>query len=683
KKLYAILTVLLVFTFVFSACAKPAVEEAQPEGPPVVEEAPAEEEAEAEEVSAEEVVEEAPLEEAPLEEAPVLEAPMVYQEAPILAEKVAAGELPPVEERIPENPFVVGPGVLIVEQDLTNWQSGIYGGTLNMAHRGDFPPDIFIGSNEGYLAAPGISVEGIIGNVLEGFSVNEDATQFTFTMRKGLKWSDGVPVTRADVEFAWLDVMNNEEIFPTGIPGKWRTGALGTGNPMTLEFVDDWTFVITFDGPYGSLLREMAVTGWVGYTDLIKPAHYLKQFHKSYADPDELLEMIKAEGYEDMDAWVNLFTQKDISNWEMNIEDAIGFPRLYPFLLVEITEGAKIYERNPYYYKVDVEGKQLPYIDRIVTARVDDVEMVNMRAIAGQVDFTRESPDIMQIPVYKEQEAAGNFTASIYSSHVAPMCFFFNQANVNDEAWNEVINDVRFRQALNYAIDREEIISTIYFGLAEPAPWNPSEYSVEKANALLDEMGMTERDDKGFRLTPSGKPLLVYISSAKHLAEHESIAELTIEYWAEIGINATLEVISNDLLSQRNAASETMTYTLWSVAPMWVNATWTDWIPQTVQWSQWMNPDDGIDGVEPPDAAKRLWEIRAERAAAVPGTKEDMDLYNETVQSYIDNIWSIIVVKGINPLIISNDLCNIPTGGQAIAANYSMEQFFFCEGSGR
>lgn len=682
RKLYTILACLLVFIFLFTACAKPA--EVVTEAEEVVAEETTAEETATEEPEAEEpVAEEVVVEEEPLEEAPELEAPMVYQEAPMLAEKVAAGELPPVEERIPEIPFVVGPGVLIIEQDLTNWQSGIYGGTLNMAHRGDFPPDVFIGSNEGYLAAPGISVEGIVGDVLEGFSVNEDATEFTFTMRKGLKWSDGVPVTRADVEFAWLDVMNNEEIFPTGIPGKWRTGALSTGNPMTLEFVDDWTFVITFDGPYGSLLREMAVTGWVGYTDLIKPAHYLKQFHKDYADEAELLALIEEAGYEDMEAWVNLFNQKDVSNWEMNIQDAIGFPRLYPFLLVEITEGAKIYERNPYYYKVDVEGKQLPYIDRIVTARVDDVEMVNMRAIAGQVDFTRESPDIMQIPVYKEQEAAGNFTASIYSSHVAPMCFFFNQAHVTDEAWNEVINDVRFRQALNYAIDREEIITTIYFGLAEPAPWNPSEYSVEKANALLDEMGMTERDDKGFRLTPSGKPLLIYISSAKHLAEHETIAELTVEYWAEIGINAILEVISNDLLSQRNTASETMTYTLWSVAPMWVNATWTDWIPQTAQWSQWMNPDDDIEGVEPPDAAKRLWDIRAERAAAVPGTAEDMDLYDETVQSYIDNIWSIIVVKGINPLIISKDLCNIPTGGQAIAVNYSMEQFFFCEGSGR
>ena len=107
-----------------------------------------------------------------------------------------------MEERLPEPPFVVGVGSLIVESDLPTWQSGLYGGELQMAHRGDFPPDVFIGSNEGYLAAPGIGVQGIIGNVFEDFAVNADATEFTFTLRKGLKWSDGAPVTREDVEFA-------------------------------------------------------------------------------------------------------------------------------------------------------------------------------------------------------------------------------------------------------------------------------------------------------------------------------------------------------------------------------------------------------------------------------------------------------------------------------------------------
>ncbi|MEE4194803.1 MAG: ABC transporter substrate-binding protein, partial [Anaerolineae bacterium] len=522
KKLHVILSLLLVFTMLLAACQTPAAEEP-------VDEEPMEEMADDEEVS---------------EDTSEVEAPSTYQEAPMLAAMVEAGELPPVDERLPKNPFIVGPGVLIVEEDMPNWQSGEYGGELQMAHRGDFPPDVFIGSNEGYLAGAGIGVTGLQGNVFESFDVNDDARVFTFKLREGLRWSDGEPVTREDVEFAWNDVLTNTELYPGGVSGNWVSPI--TKNPATLEFVDDWTFTMTFDDPYGSLLVVMAIKGWVGYTDLVKPAHYLKEFHKDYADEAELLAKVEDAGYEGIEGWVNLFNQKDITNWEAHLEDAIGFPRLYPWLLSEMTEGALIYERNPYYYKVDVEGKQLPYIDRIVTARVDDVEMVNVRAIAGQVDFTRESPDVQALPVYREQEEAGNFTAYIFGNHVNPALIGFNFES-KDEAFKEVANIKEFRQALNMAIDREEINQTIYFGLMTPSiatPSTPDVYDVDAANALLDEIGMTERDENGFRKTPSGKELKMDFYQAEYLAEHTTICELLIEYWAELGLNTTMEIIS-------------------------------------------------------------------------------------------------------------------------------------------
>jgi len=664
KKFYYVLSVLMVIAMLFAACQKPAETET------------------AEEVTAEETTaEETTAEEA--EEAPEVEAPSAYQEAPMLAEKVAAGELPPVEERLPVNPFIVGPGVLIVEGDMPNWQSGIYGGELQMAHRGDFPPDVFIGSNEGYLAGAGIGIEGVQGNVFESFDVSEDARTFTFKMREGLKWSDGEPVTREDVEFAWNDVLNNKELFPSGVPGNWVSPV--TKNPATLEFVDDWTFTMTFDDPYGSLVVVMAIKGWVGYTDLVKPAHYLKQFHKDYADEAELLAAIEEAGYTGIESWINLFNQKDVTNWEAHLEDAIPFPRLYPWLLVEMTEGALVYERNPYYYKVDVEGKQLPYIDRIVTARVDDVEMVNMRAIAGQVDFTRESPDIQQISVYKEQEEAGNFTAYIFDNHVNPALIGFNFES-KDEAFKEVANDLRFRQALNHAIDREEINQTVYFGLAYPSIATPSDesvYDVEKANALLDEMGMTERDANGFRKTPSGKELLVYIEQAEYLAEHTTICELLVEYWAEIGINAKMEIISSDLLNERSNNSETMVTIGWAHVPLWSTNGWNDWEPSTIEWSRWANTQDEFEGIEPPAEAKELWELFEQRATMPTGSPEEQALFQKMLENYNQYLWRISLFTGINPLIISKDLCNIPEKGIAIATDYSMEQFFFCEGSGR
>jgi len=477
--------------------------------------------------------------------------------------------------------------------------------------------------------------------------------------------------------------MKNVELNPAGVPGNWVSPV--TKNAATLEFVDDWTFTMTFDDPYGSLVVVMAIKGWVGYTDLVKPAHYLKQFHKDYADETELLALVEEAGYTDIEGWVNLFSQKDITNWEAHLADAINMPRLYPWILVEMTDGALIYERNPYYYKVDVEGKQLPYIDRIVTARVDDVSMVNMRAIAGQVDFTRESPDIQQIPVYKEQEEAGNYTAYIFNNHVNPALIGFNY-EAKDEAFKEVAIDLRFRQALNHAIDREELNETIYFGLATPSiatPSTPDVFDVEKANALLDEMGMTELDDEGFRMTPSGKKLVMYITQAEYLAEHTTICEFLIEYWAAIGLNTKMEIVSTDLLNERSNNSETMITIGWAHVPLWNTNGWNDWEPSTVEWSRWGNTQDQFDGIEPVAEAKVLWDLQTQRSQVATGSEEDAVLFEQMLENYNQYLWRISLFTGINPLIISKDLCNIPEGGIAIATNYSMEQFFFCEGSGR
>ncbi|MBN2046595.1 MAG: hypothetical protein JW750_02030 [Anaerolineaceae bacterium] len=676
KKIFQLTALLVVLAMLLAACGA-----GTPDTSDLV--TPVEEVVEAEEPATdEEAVEETEAVEEPEEEAvsetTAEEPAFQYQEAPMLAEMVAAGDLPPLEERLPEVPFMVGPGTLIIEEDLPDWTSGEYGGTLQMAHFGNFPPDVFIGMNEGYLAGRGVNPSGAVGDVFESYEVSADNTTFTFYLRKGLRWSDGVPVTREDIEFAWFDVLNNKELNPGGVPGKWRTASNSANNPGVLEFTDDWTFTLTFDGPYGGLTREMSFVGWVGYTDLVKPAHYLKLYHKDYAEEDDLLALIEEAGYSGLEAWVNCFNMKDVTNWEAHLVDAIGFPQLYPWVLTEMTEGALVYTRNPYYYKVDIEGKQLPYIDQIITARVDEVEMVNMRAIAGDVDFTRESPDIQQIAVYRENEAAGNYTARIYQSHNTGTVFTFNFVST-DEAWNEVINDLRFRQALNYAIDTDEINNTIYFGLATNSPARPSEFDLDQANTLLDEMGMTEYDADGFRKTPSGLPLTIYINTEGLLVEHAAIAELCSEYWAEIGLKTVIDYVSRDLEDARRAANELMIDMTWRPVTLWKFGTQISWLPDTPEWDRYMNKVDEYEGVQPPPEAARLWELQIERNKVVGGSPEDVALYDEIIQSMNDHLWMLPLVVNPNPLIISNDLRNIPSSGIAIAANYSMEQFYFVE----
>ena len=201
----------------------------------------------------------------------------IYSQAPMLDELVQAGKIPPVEERLPGQPFVVGPGVYLTRENLPDWTPGEYGGTLrSVQNEADWNADVFVAIDEPFLMAPKISDQGIICNVCQEYKVSDDNKIFTFTLRKGLKWSDGEPVTTEDVRFAWEEVQNNTVVYPDGPDTVFRTGYSPDGNLARFDFPDDYTFTITFDAPYGGFLRALAIEGWVGYTILLEPAHYLK-----------------------------------------------------------------------------------------------------------------------------------------------------------------------------------------------------------------------------------------------------------------------------------------------------------------------------------------------------------------------------------------------------------------------
>ena len=224
---------------------------------------------------------EAPKAAAPTE-APKAAAPAAskFKESPMLAELVKAGKLPPVDQRLPKEPFVVGPGELVGEKYLQP-KIGKYGGTMRLAQEGPGgDPHIFIGSNEGVLWAPAAFdyAKGIKGNVVRSWEVNAEGSVYTFKMREGLKWSDGQPVTTADVKFAYEDVLLNDKITPI-FPNYLRVGMSAAGAPGVIKVADDFTFSISFEKPYGSFPAQIAIAGWRGYGGIIKPAHYLKQFH--------------------------------------------------------------------------------------------------------------------------------------------------------------------------------------------------------------------------------------------------------------------------------------------------------------------------------------------------------------------------------------------------------------------
>lgn len=605
-----------------------------------------------------------------------------YNESPILAERVASGELPPVEDRLPLRPFIVGPGVLVAAEDL-DWQVGQYGGTLRTAHNSpNFSPDLAQGNFEGPLDTAGFDMTTLVPNMVEEFSVNDDNTVFTFRIREGLRWSDGVPVTTEDVRFTYEDVYLNEEIYPL-FPTDYRSGGAGDGTPMVIEIMDDYEFVVTFDRPYGAFLTKLSMRWWLGASGFFRPSHYMKQFHIDYATPEELAPYL-AEQELEIDEWYNLFSAKDIGPWDSTRAEAIGAPSLYPWIRVPAASDIIRMERNPFYFKVDTEGNQLPYIDFLESREVSDIEAITMLVITGEVDFLREAAGLPRMPLYREHSETAGIVATPMRRVLSPTNMMINYTFEN-AAWQEVTADVRFRQALSLAVDREEVLDTVYYGLASLPTLVADEfnrYDPEAAKALLDEMGLDQRDEEGYRIGPDGETFDILFEIMSAIPETIPATELFVEYLQDIGLRASMREISDALYGQKGGANELQMTTAWLHPGSWPNVL-DDYAPGSWhygrEWATW-HSTQGQSGVEPPDWVKRAWEIREANNATFPGSPENLAVGDELTQWVKDYLPFIIVVEEMrHPLITSVNLRNVAQTGFSIPAYMPMEQMFFVE----
>jgi peptide/nickel transport system substrate-binding protein len=663
-----IIAVLLILAFIVSACAPQAAPAPVNQGQPA--EKPAAEQ------PAEKPAAEKPAEEKPAE-APAPEV-SAYKESPMLTELVNAGKLPPIEDRLPQEPFIVGPGTLIVEKDLPDWQPGKFGGTLRFAHSvANWNPDIFIMMNENLLCAPGIGLEGLQGCVIKDYTVENNNTVFTLTLRKGLKWSDGQPVTTEDVRFVYEDVYLNETLTPR-FPPMFKDSGSPEGEQMKLEIVDDFTFRLIFSKPYGGLLRELSIKGWQGYTILLRPSHYLKQYHLNYVTMEDLKPELDRLNL--TEEWWQVYHEKDCVNWENTNPLCANYPMLNPWVGVKTVDGMLAFERNPYYWKVDTAGQQLPYIDKLSSQQVNDVEMLTLKVLNGEVDFVRESTALVKLPLYKENEQKAGFRTLLMDNHVDPTCLFINNT-FDDANWRAVVNDLRFRQAVNYAINRQEIIDNIYYGLASLPELVPSEFNQEKANQLLDEMGLDKRDGDGYRIGPDGKTFDFPIEHGAHAPDISPAIEILVSQLRAVGINATSKQVDPSLWGSRAGANELQATVLWNVQPMWKDATWTDYLPGQAgwspMWSLWYS-SNGANGEEPPAEIQQMYKYHEARIAAVPNSADDTQLRDSIYKIMYDNIYIFPLAEKVNyAMIVSSKLGNVPSAGQAIGADYSGEQFFF------
>lgn len=614
-----------------------------------------------------------------------LDCEMVFTDNPLFADQVADGNLPVVEERLPKDVLVVQPYEEI----------GKYGGTLRGAAVAPESGTAEILSwRHVNLVRYADDGQTIVPNVAKNWEWNDDYTAITFYLREGMKWSDGVPFTADDILFWWDDIKLNTDLTPT-IPGFFVFG----GEAMMVEKVDDYAVTFSFASPTPGFLTFMAVR----YVQPFQPKHFLSQFHIDYnaeANDDAI-----AEGYED---WTGLF-RSYYHDWKDSYH-RIGVPTLESHILVEETTEYRRFVANPYYFKVDTKGQQLPYIDEHYEVFISDKEVTNLKIISGEIDLKLQNLDLTSYPVFKENEEAGYYTVQLPPAGLSTgMVYYFNITS-KDLVLREIFSNQNFKNAMSLAIDREEISEKAYLGLGEPMQGLPAdpincafvteematymtEYNPEQASQLLDEMGLTVASD-GWRVRPDGQTLIVYIEYPQQ-AGPVIVTELIKEYWEAVGVKTEIKEVSTEAFRARTLTND-------QDVALWMNAGTA--LPSLVAnqvrlyppfaiglhsftgipWMDWWN-SNGTEGEEPPDEMKALREMAIEFGNLEAGTEEWMELGAEIVEIHLENMFAIGTVGNVpTPLIVSNRLGNVPEWGFAHSDYYFMypfrvDQFYITE----
>ncbi len=615
------------------------------------------------------------------------------KESPMLAALVKSGKLPPLGQRLPEKPLVVKDGVLAYEKAIPDLALGKYGGTMKTGRQaGGLDVEAFYTNVEPVVTGPDISTQGLYANVFESYEVSPDNKVFTFILRKGLKWSDGQPVTTEDVRFMIEDVYFNAEYQAT--PPDAFLSADEARTPVKFEVLDDYTFKLTYTTPRGALMKSLAIGGfwghWPSYQVLMQPKHYMQQWHPKYADKATLEAELKKQNLPAAE-WSKLFNQKLCTHWNLGTaaEQCVNFPVLSPWMLTGVTLEAATYERNPYYFKVDWEGRQLPYIDKWQSIVYADVQSGQVSALNGDYDLYWNI-DLLKAAMFMERGKEIGFDLVLtLKLHADGIVFFIFGCN-KDPVLNKLLGDIRFRKAMNYAMDRNEINDNVFLGLASlPTAMMESEYSPEKANALLDEIGMTKKDANGYRLSPDGQPVSLFIEYNSPAAQYggPQASELFAAQLQAVGINAEPRATESTVLNQRALAHEVNVYSWESYFPTDPDNLGPNrpggamWCPE---WNWWKGKLE--NGKAVPEPANMPAEFVAyvqaieDRNAYVPRTPEDAKLYEIQKAFYRDNYWALITVTDVpTPRWINGKLGNIVRQGTSSGYFRALEISYFKE----
>ncbi|MBE0699846.1 MAG: hypothetical protein IH586_23215, partial [Anaerolineaceae bacterium] len=494
---------------------------------------------------------------------PTTEATSQYKQAPALDELVKSGKLPPVDERLPVDVAVTAPVEAI----------GTYGGIMHVASG-----DPNFGDIKMYMTDPPIKwkadLTGYEAGLAKGYEWSEDGKTFTLFMRKGMKWSDGEPYTSADWKFWWEDMVNAPDQKVYSVPGYMRNA---DGTPITLTFPDDYTVVWTSTDRALWIDPFFLAQGFWEFNDpKMKPAHFLKGYHPKYTP---------GKTWEDL---------TNIDKWWMTD----GYPTVMAWCFdKKSADGSNfVMKRNPFYYRIDTEGNQLPYIDSINIDIVADDQVRLLNASQGKYDVQIRglgSPNNQGF--LQEASVKGNFTilkgwkagTGSWPGYFINMNYMEGGNNYSDDTpehakeIRDLIREDKFRQALSIGSDRQRVIDVAWKGIGEPAQYAISpqswhfaspegqavhkawasaytEYDLVKANQYLDDLGMKKGAD-GMRTLPSGKPFTIVIDVDNWGGDLDVNINGTSEIEAQWEKNLGLSVSINNVNGQPAAGTRMST----------------------------------------------------------------------------------------------------------------------------
>ncbi len=612
---------------------------------------------------------------------PTAEPTARFSEAPVLAELVAKGELPPIEERLPENPDVLQPSEMV----------GKYGGVMRRGFKGvsdRWGPTKLKATNMTWFNLD-LTLRPASA---ESWEINEDASEWTWHLRKGMKWSDGTPHTSADFRW-WYDYhVTNTDITPN------ISTQISTGNPRvlgTMDTPDDFTVIFKFAHPFP--LFGFSVIGHANQP--YRPGWFMEQYHIDFVEDKAALDAkVKEAGFQ---SWSEYYNDRDL--WYLNPER----PTTDPWVATNaLSAELFVMERNPYFWQVDPDGQQLPYVDTINHRLFEAPDVFNLWIVNGEIDYQGRHVDIGSYTLYKKSEAKGEYkvVTGITANHDALQL----NLTTKEPRLREFFQDRNVRIAISHAINREEINELVYDGMMTPRQYSPIEQSPnyyeklsnayiefdpELANQLLDEAGYSEKDGEGFRKFKDGETISITIEGTAQAGDPtEDSVQLVCKYLADVGIKAAYRYFERSLYTEHYEANEIQA-AWWggdrTVLPLldpgiFVGTTLDR--PWGVAWGKWRSSvGKDVNGEEPP-AGHWIWDIWkiADDAALITDEAERNAKFQELLEVWATEL-PMIGVLGQKPLLVilkdgmRNYLPGYPADDRLKDENLQSPQLLFWE----